>query len=282
MKLYLVLFLLLSSLVTFSQSDDKDVLNLLDSIKAIDPVESLNSQVNQLTYEIGKAQGDLRNLTQEYKMLEEFCVRQYLYRKIVDQLEFGVTPDTSELDPFITSKMRNVWLVDDWSLIEIPPTGTNFPITIFIDSSNDMNPYFNDFPVKDFGLSMYNGDAILKKAYPNIFKKIKSGKIVFKFKQLAPMFLQFMGVPKLQFPSDLSNTKKKSLESKQKYADELLDWISSALSGAMKSVGYTSDVLGDYMKIEKKAYTKPTIDEKITLRIQYIQFLKKKYDMVWK
>lgn len=273
---------MLSSFITFSQSDDKDVLKLLDSIKAFDPIENLNSQVNELSFELAKYQGDFRNLTQEYKMLEEFSLRQFLYRKILDQLESGAIPNLSEFEPFIASKMRSVWGVENWSLFEITPSGNSLPITIFIDSSSDMNPYFNDFPVRDLGLSLYNGDAILKKLFPNVFRKIQSGKIVFKFKQLAPMILQFMGVPRLQFPTNLNNSSSKSLEAKHKYADELLEWISSALSGAMRSVGYTSDVLGDYMKIEKKAYTKPTIDQKIALRIQYIQFLKKKYDMVWK
>jgi hypothetical protein len=282
MKLYLVLFLLLSSYVTFSQSNEKEVLKLLDSIKAIDPIEDLNVQVNQLTSEIRKTQGNLRSLTQEYKMFEEFCVRQYVYRIIVDALESGITPDTSEIEPFIAKKNHDEWIVDNWSLIEMPSSGSTLPIVIFIDSNDDINPNASDFPIKDFGVALYSGDAILKKVYPNVFNKIKDGKIVFKFKRLSPLRLLFMGVPKLQFPSDLSSSKKKSLESKQKYADELLDWISSVLSDAMKSVGYTSDVLGDYMKIEKKAYTKPTIDEKITLRIQYIQFLKKKYDMTWK
>ena len=282
MKLYLVILLMLSSFITFSQSDDKDVLKLLDSIKAFDPIENLNSQVNELSFELAKYQGDFRNLTQEYKMLEEFSLRQFLYRKILDQLESGAIPNLSEFEPFIASKMRSVWGVENWSLFEITPSGNSLPITIFIDSSSDMNPYFNGFPVRDLGLSLYNGDAILKKLFPNVFRKIQSGKIVFKFKQLAPMILQFMGVPRLQFPTNLNNSSSKSLEAKHKYADELLEWISSALSGAMRSVGYTSDVLGDYMKIEKKAYTKPTIDQKIALRIQYIQFLKKKYDMVWK
>jgi hypothetical protein len=282
MKLYLALFLLFSSLFTFSQSDDKNVLNLLDSIKAIDPVESLNSQVNDLAYEIGKAQGDLRNLTQNRKMLEEFSLRQLLYRKIFDQLEVGITPDISEFEPFIASKMRNVWGVDHWSLIDIPPSGSTLPITIYLDSSNVFNPYSIDFPAKDFGLALYSGDTILKKIYPKVYDRIKSGKIIFEFKQLAPMVLQFMGVPRLQFPSNLSNTKRRSPESKQKYADELLDWIGNNLSSAMRSVEYSADVLGDYMKIEKKAYKKPTIDEKIALRIQYIQFLKKKHDLAWK
>jgi len=155
------------------------------------------------------------------------------------------------------------------------------PITIYVDSFNDDNPHFN-FPAKDFGFAIYSGDTILKKIYPKVYKRIKSGTIIFKFKHLTPTVFQFMSVPKLQFPSDLSSTKRRSLESKQKYADELLNWIASNLKEAMKYVEYSADVLGDYMKIEKKAYTKPTIDEKIALRIQYIQFLTKKYDKAWK
>jgi len=100
MKLYLALFLLFSSLFTFSQSDDKDVLNLLDSINAIDPVENLTYRVNDLAYELSNVQINLRDLIEEYKMLEEFSLRQILYRKIFDQLEFGITPDTSELKSF--------------------------------------------------------------------------------------------------------------------------------------------------------------------------------------
>ena len=49
----------------------------------------------------------------------------------------------------------------------------------------------------------------------------------------------------------------------------------------MRDIDPYRDVLGDYMKIEKKAYKKATIDEQITLRIEYIEFLKKKYRMTW-
>jgi hypothetical protein len=281
MKLYLAIILLLSSITTFSQTEDQDLLKLLDSVKAIDPIESLNSQVIELDYKNQKAYSDLRELQQEYNMLVEFYMRQNLYRKIVDQLELGITPDTSELEPFSASKRLENLYLDNWSLIQIPPSGSTLPITIYIDSGIDFNPYFSGYNTKDFGSALTMGDAILKKLYPKVYDMIKSGKIIFQYKPLTPPIMMFMGVPGLHFPSDLSNNQNKSLKSKQKYADILLNWISTDLSKAMQDVDPERDVLGDYMKIEKKAYKKATIDEKITLRIEYIEFLKKKYRMTW-
>ncbi|QKJ63772.1 hypothetical protein [Flavobacterium sp. M31R6] len=282
MKLYLAIILLLSSIATFSQTEDQDLLKLLDSVKAIDPIESLNSQLIELDLQKTQANIDLFALRQDYNMLLEFYVRQDLYRKIVDQLELGINPDQSELEPFNSSpgRVKELYL-GNWSLVQIPPAGSTLPITIYIDSSLGGNPYFWYYPTKDFGLALSKEDAMLKKVYPKVFDMIKNGKIIFQYKPLAPQIVMAMHLPGLHFPSDLSNNSNKSLKSKQKYADVLLDWISNDLSHAMESIDPSRDVLGDYMKIEKKAYKKATIDEKITLRIEYIEFLKKKYRMTW-
>jgi hypothetical protein len=281
MKLYLALILLLSSLVTFSQTEDKDLLLLLDSIKAIDPIESLNSQLIELDEKYTQANIERFAMDQEYNMLVEFYMRQDLYRKIVDQLELGIKLDQSTLKPTYSSKRVYNFYSGNRSLIQIPPSGSTLPITIYIDSPQGSNEFFGDYPTNDFGLALSKGDTVLKKVYPKVYNMIKSGKIIFQYESLAPQIMRAMHVPGLHFPSDLSNNSNKSLKSKQNYADVLLDWISTDLSRAMRSIDPYRDVLGDYKKIEQKAYKKATIDEKITLRIEYIEFLKKKYRMTW-
>jgi hypothetical protein len=281
MKLYLALILLLSSLVTFSQTEDKDLLLLLDSIKAIDPIASLNSQLIELDEKYTQANIERFAMDQEYNMLVEFYMRQDLYRKIVDQLELGIKLNQSTLKPAYSSKRFYNFYSGNRSLIQIPPSGSTLPITIYIDSPQGSNEFFGDYPANDFGLALSRGDTVLKKVYPKVYNMIKSGKIIFQYESLAPQIMRAMHVPGLHFPSDLSNNSNKSLKSKQNYADVLLDWISTDLSRAMRSIDPYRDVLGDYMKIEKKAYKKATIDEKINLRIEYIEFLKKKYRMTW-
>jgi hypothetical protein len=280
MKLYLALILLLSSLVTFSQTEDKDLLLLLDSIKAIDPIESLNSQLIELDDKYTRANIERFALDQEFSMLMEFYIRQDLYRKIVDQLELGIMPDQSKLYTYSSKRFYNFY-TGNRPLIQIPPSGSTLPITIYIDFSQEPNEFFEGYPTDDFGSALRRGDTILKKVYPKVYDMIKKGKIIFSYESLAPQIARAMHVPGLHFPSDSSNNKKKTLESKQKYADDLTAWMSTDLSMAMRSVDPKINVLEDYMKIEKKVYSKPTIDEKINLRIKYIEFLKKKYRMTW-
>jgi hypothetical protein len=241
----------------------------------------LNSQLIELDEKNGQANIERFAMDQEFNMLIEFYVRQDLYRKIVDQLELGIMPDQSKLKPTYSSKRFNNFYSGNRSLIEIPPSGSTLPITIYIDSPQGSNEFFEGYPTNDFGLALSKGDTILKKMYPKVYDMIKSGKIIFSYESLAPLIMRAMHVPNLHFPSDVSNNANKSLKSKQKYADVLLDWISTDLSQAMRSIDSNRDVLGDYMKIEKKAYKKATIDEQITLRIEYIEFLKKKYRMTW-
>lgn len=284
MKSYLAILLLLTSFNIFSQKEDKDLLMLLDSIKAIDPYQSLNSQVNELQDKNIQVNSELRYLREKNKMVEEFYIRQDLYRKIFDQLELGINPDLSQLKIFNDSKRNQSWYFDDWSLIQFPKSD-NKAIIVYIednaDSSMQESHYFDKYTIKDFGLALYNGDTILKQRYPKVFAMIQSGKIVFQILQLAPPAMMAMQIPRLQFPSDLTNNSSKSLKNKQKYANDLLNWISTDLSQAINSFDSKRDVLQDYLKIEKKAYSKASIDDKINLRIEYIEFLKKKYRMVW-
>lgn len=280
MKLYLALILLLSSLVTFSQTEDKDLLLLLDSIKAIDPIVSLNSQLIELDEKYTRANIERFAMDQEFSMLMEFYIRQDLYRKIVDQLELGIMPDQSKLYTYSSKRFYNFYSGNK-PLIQIPPSGSTLPITIYIDSAQDSYEFFEGYPTNDFGSALSRGDTILKKVYPKVYDMIKSGKIIFSHESLAPQIMKAMHLPSLHFPSDVSNNANKSLKSKQKYADVLLDWISTDLSRAMRDIDPYRDVLGDYIKIEKKAYKKATIDEQIALRIEYIEFLKKKYRMTW-
>lgn len=284
MKLYLAILLLLSTFTSFSQTEDKDILLLLDSIKSIDPYLSLNKQVNELQDKNVYAYRDLRHLREKYEELAEFYIRQDLYRKAFDEIELGIIPDQTELKLFNDSKRNQNWYFDDWSLVQFPKSDSK-PIIIYIEEITDLtmqeSQYLDKYPIKDLGLSLYNGDIILKQRYPKIYAMIKNGKIVFQFLRLTSPIMMAMEIPRLQFPSDLSNNSNKSLKSKQKYANDLLTWISNDLSRAMISIDSKSDVLGDYIKIEKKAYSKPTIDEKITLRLEYIEFVKKKFKMAW-
>jgi hypothetical protein len=279
MKVWIVAFLFLSSVPLYSQTKDNDLRSLLDSINAFDPMENLYSQINVLEYANSQQYLKLRTVKRQLNLLGEFCIRQAVYKKIFDQLELGLMPDKVEVEPWVSLNKYDVGSYDQWSLFEAPPLGRSWPITIYLNESTNYD--HEQYPVEDIGLALRQEDPILKKRYPTLFKMIKKGKVVFQMKPLTPMSLLESNIAKLRFPSYSPKVILNTAQHKQNYADDLLEWISKNLSPAIKRVEISRDVVADYMKIEKKAYRAPTIDEKINLRIRYIEFLKKKYSMLW-
>jgi ABC-type uncharacterized transport system substrate-binding protein len=72
MKKHLVIPLLLSSFITFSQTQDKELLHLLDSINAIVPYESLYTKINEQSEEMERKSEEIRQLNESQSELNLF------------------------------------------------------------------------------------------------------------------------------------------------------------------------------------------------------------------
>jgi hypothetical protein len=288
MKKYLAIPLLLFSFVTFSQTDDKEMLSLMDSIKAVDPYESLYAEINELYVKEKNHADEIHHFKEQEVELKEFFFRQILYRNVFDQLELGISPDTLEL-----KKYRNVsiygdafWIPDDWSLFEFPKPDSKSPIIIFYDPGT--NARLNDsqilkgYPFSDFGIAFKNEDPVLKKRYPKVYAMIKNGKLIFSPKSFATPPILAMQALKLEFPSSLFSNRDKSPQSRQILADNLLIWISDVAAPVLSHDYTTENLVSAYLKVEKEKLKKGNVEDKIELRMKFIEYLRKKYNAIWK
>jgi hypothetical protein len=82
----------------FSQHERKETLTPFDSIMAIE----LHEQYSKLTPTIQNEQqrDEFTRLNDDYTKLKEYLFRQDLYKKVFDQLELGIIPDSLELNYF--------------------------------------------------------------------------------------------------------------------------------------------------------------------------------------
>jgi len=283
MKKYLVILLLLFSFISFSQTEDKEVLNLMDSIQAVNPYENLYAEINKLQAKERDDASIKLDLENQKAELNNFFFRQILYRKIFDQLELGITPDTLELEKYNhpIDNANFYWSTADWRLLKIPETGSKYPIVIFYDP--ETNTKLNDsqtlkgYPFSDFGIAFKNGDPVLKTRYPKVYAMIQSGKIVFSIKSFETPSIVAMQAIKLEFPSNLFSNTDKSLQSRQKLADNLLSWISDVAAPVLNKDYTTENLVSSYLKVEKEKLKKGTVEDKIELRMKFIEYLRKKY-----
>ena len=283
MKKYLVILLLLFSFISFSQTEDKEVLNLMDSIQAVNPYENLYAEINKLQAKERDDASIKLDLENQKAELNNFFFRQILYRKIFDQLELGITLDPLELEKYShpIDNANFFWPTADWRLLKIPETGSKYPIVIFYDP--ETNTKLNDsqtlkgYPFSDFAIAFINGDAVLKKRYPKVYAMIQSGKIVFSIKSFETPSIVAMQAIKLEFPSNLFSNTDKSLQSRQKLADNLLSWISDVAAPVLNKDYTTENLVSSYLKVEKEKLKKGTVEDKIELRMKFIEYLRKKY-----
>ena len=286
MKLRVFIPFLLTSFITFSQQEQKEMINLFDSIQAIEPYEQLYSQINSLSFEKKNQQNELQQLRENYQTLKEFFFRQVLYRKVFDQLELGIIPDSLEIETYLNSAKNGNWIQYDWTLFEIPKLNSKAPIIIFVDANSDaiVKEYsiFKGYPFTDFGLAFYKEDTLLIKQYPKVAAMIKTGKIVFSMQSLEAPTLDKMQIMMLEFPSQLFRNTNKSITSKNMLADNLLSWISDQAAPVIKRYYPKGDIVANYLKLEKEKLANASIDKKIGLRIKFIEFLKIKYPKLWK
>lgn len=289
MKLSLVISLLLSSIISFSQTENKEILSLIDSIKAVDPYENLYAEINEL-YAKEKNLAEQINVYKEQSVeLKEFLFRQIIYRKVFDDLEIGIIPDTLELKKYysFSANDNNAYLMkSDRILFVFPKSDSKSPITVYYDPSTNSrlqnSEILKGYPFSDFGLAFKNDDPVLKKIYPKVYAMIKSGKIIFSDKWFETEPVQAMQALKLEFPSIYFANTNKSLQSRQKLADNLLHWISDVAAPVLKREYTTENMVTAYLKIEKEKLKKATVDDKIELRMQFIEYLRKKYNAIWK
>lgn len=288
MKLYL-LTALLSSFIALSQAEDKEMLLLMDSIKAVDPYESLYTEISEL-YAKEKNLAETINVYKEQSVeLKEFLFRQILYRKVFDDLELGITPDTLELKKyysFCTNSNDSYLMKSDSNLFVFPISASKSPIIVYYDSGTNgklkNSEILKGYPFSDFGIAFKNEDPIIIKMYPKVYAMMKSGKIIFSYKEFQTQPIQAMQALKLEFPSRLFTNTDKSLQSRQKLADNLLSWISYEAAPVLSHEYTTENLVTAYLKIEKEKLNKATLDDKIELRMKFIEYLRKKYNAIWK
>jgi len=204
---------------------------------------------------------------------------------VFDQMELGITPDSLQIQNYFRPEDKKYWMYVDWTLFDIPKPDSKSPIIIFIDPEIDADlkgsPAFNGYPFKDFGLSFYKGDTLLKKRYPKVTALIKKGEIVFNLRSFAPPVYAAMQSPRLKFPSQLFKNSDKSFESKKIVAAKLLSFISDQADSVMKYNNIKDNVVPSYLKLEDQKLANASIDEKINMRLKFIEFLKIKYTEIW-
>lgn len=285
MKSYVLIAFLFTSLIALSQHEKKEVLSLFDSIMAIEPYEQLYTKINTLQLENKQERDQFIRLNDDHTKLKEYFFRQDLYKKVFDQLELGITPDSLQLQNYFRPVDKKYWMHVNWTLFDIPKPDSKSPLIIFIDPEIDAalkgSPTFNGYPFKDFGLSFYNDDTLLKKRYPKVTALIKKGDIVFNVRSFAPPVYAYMQSPLLQFPSQLFINNNKSLESKKIVAAKLLSFIADQAGFVIKKNDRKDNVVPSYMKLEDQKLANASIDEKIDMRIKFIEFLKIKYVELW-
>jgi hypothetical protein len=285
MKLYVLIPFLFTSIIVFSQHERKETLTLFDSIMAIEPYEQLYSKINTLQLQNEQQRDEFTRLNDDYTKLKEYLFRQDLYKKVFDQLELGIIPDSLELQNYFRPIDNNFWIYGDWTLFDIPKPDSKSPIIIFIDPEIDADlrssPGFKRYPFNDFGLSFYNGDTILEKRYPKVAALIKKGEIVFNVRSFAPSVIAYMQSPKLQFPSQLFINSNRSLKSRKIVAANLLSFISDQANFMIKNYDKKDNVVPSYLKLENEKLASASIDEKIDMRIKFVEFLKIKYAELW-
>jgi hypothetical protein len=287
MKTYLAI-LLLSSFIAFSQTDDKELLSLMDSIKAVDPYENLYTEINELYEKEKKHADEIHHFKEQEVELKEFFFRQILYREVFDQLELGITPDTLKLKKYrYTSNFGDVyWINEDWSLFEFPKPDSKSPIIVFYDPAT--NTRLNDsqilkgYPFDDFGIAFKNEDPVLIKRYPKVYAMFKSDKLIFSYKSFATPPILAMQALKLEFPSSFFSNRDKSNKSRQILADNLLSWISDVAAPVLSHEYTTENLVSAYLKVEKEKLKKGSVEDKIELRLKFIEYLRKKYNAIWK
>lgn len=278
MKSYLVIPLLLFSFISFSQTDDKKILSLMDSIETIQPYERLYVQNTELSAENQRYFLKSMHLRQNEAELKEFFFRQILYRKIFDQLELGIIPDQLELENYNMPGDQEQWIDVYWKLFEIPKSDSKSPIIVFIDPDIDIllkeSSAFKNYPFNDIGLAFKNGDAVLKKRYPKVYAMIKNRRIIFKDSNFETPLITAMQAPKLEFPSQLFAKTNRSPESRQKLAIDLLSWISNDA----RNYDVTGNLVPVYLKkVEKERLNNATVEQQINYRTKFIEYIIETY-----
>ncbi|MDR6844252.1 hypothetical protein [Flavobacterium granuli] len=287
MKLKLTIVLLLFSVITYSQTKNKEVINLFDSIKSIDPYGELYSQIDRLEEEKNQIYQKGLILKQKNKVLKEFYLRQDIYRKVFDKLELGITPNQSEFayDSYNVPGDEGNWLMVDWQLFEFTNSTDKYPTIVYYQPATDYEANgllsSGGYPFKDFGLAFFEGDTILKKRYPYVHSMIKKGKIIFKPQSFIFPLITMAQAPKLKFPTHLFAHTNKSTVSKEKLAHDLLSWLTYIVEPAIRNSNLKGDIVADYLKMEDEKLVNPTIDDKIQSRIKFIEYLKKNYQSLW-
>jgi hypothetical protein len=211
-----------------------------------------------------------------------FFFRQYLYRKVFDQLELGIIPDPLELEKNI--KLHNQQSLNNanWKPFEISQFNNELLVVVFVDPGLRNLPLIFDDYSKDICLAFRNEETILKKLYPKLYKMIENNKLLFTKGPLPEYLVSAMQVPKLEFPSKLFANTNKSLEIRQKLAVNLLSWISNEVTPVVRYYDISGDIVNSYLKIEKIKLKQATVDQKIDLRIKFIEYLRKNYKILWK
>lgn len=284
MKTTLCLLALFHSIFSFSQTKEIPMLDLLANINATNSYANLYSKIEKQTYTIERQSEAIAALQEKQSELNAFFYRQFLYRKVFDQLELGMSLEALEFKKYTLERNGMGSYSKDWKPFQISTTNFNLPVIIFLDPFGYPldEPYSKLEGFTDICLLFKNGNPELEKRYPKVFAKIRAGAIIFEDAAIEKYNLAAMQIPKLEFPSQFFVDTNNTLASRQKLAENLLSWIKEIVAPALSNYDETTTIVPAFLKIENEKFKKATVDQKIDFRIKFIEYLKKKYQMLWR
>ena len=277
MRLFLLTVCLVSAFTVFSQPKGKITLSLPDSFREIDIADNLYKEINSLEDDTKRLEDDAKTQMRNYNNLEEFCMRQNVYRSFFDKLELGGKPGSDSLSFY--------YKIIYGPLFNIPDSGKGFPVTVYYQSADTTKfSAWEERIHSDFANHFLAKDTLLLARYPRVYNMWKQEMIVFESAELGAPVLQPLQVPKFVFPAFYAANN--TTDAKKALADQLLTYISQSapeLISSFKRQGYDvdGDIIEEYVKLEQQKYAKATLDEKIGLRrkfIEYLKMLSKKYE----
>lgn len=269
MRLFCLVLLIISATHVFSQTDDKSMQRLFDSLNTIHLTDNL---YNQISYLKQKDSSNAHDIYQQSKIIE-YYVRQNVYRDLFDKIESGQMPQEDSLTAYYHTLFYD-------SLFRISDLNSGYPIIIFLSSDTVKIPYGEEGWIPayggDFAQRMAEMDASLAKIYPRVFEMLLNGSIQFQYSgYFNPVGSE---VPKFNFPTFY--LKDNTLIAKKALANDLLEFIYDAeniLRRFSDSYGFDGNLVPEYLKLEQKKFSKATIDAKIEFRRKFIEYLKQQY-----